>query len=174
MQKKPYKIMTLIVLAIYSILIFSFLSLKIGNWFVEKSDNEIVVNSEKEEGESFSDYAKRVTNLVPFRTIKGYITRLKNKDILPIYAFQFFVLNLMAAFPYGLLLPVAFKKLRHFWGTVGCVFVIAAMKEIFKLLITVGRCDIDAIILNVVGGMFGFMIFMLIYKNPSIKEEITD
>ena len=93
MQKKPYKIMTLIVLAIYSILIFSFLSLKIGNWFVEKSDNEIVVNSEKEEGESFSEYAKRVTNLVPFRTIKGYITRLKNKDILPIYAFQFFVLN---------------------------------------------------------------------------------
>lgn len=48
------------------------------------------------------------------------------------------------------------------------------MKEIFKLLITVGRCDIDAVILNVVGGMFGFMIFMLIYKNPSIKEEITD
>lgn len=174
MQKKPYKIMTLIVIAIYSILIFSFLSLKVGNWFVEKNDNEIVVNSEREEGEKFCDYAKRVTNLVPFKTMKNYIDGLRENKILPIYVLQFFVFNLMAAFPYGLLLPVAFKGLRNFWKTVGSVFLIAVLKEVFKLFMTVGRCDIDAVIVNVLGGILGFLTFMLIYKNPSIREEITD
>lgn len=174
MEKKPYKILTIIVMLIYSILIFSSLSLRLGNWFVETDNEGIIVNSEKMEGESFSDYSKRVTNFIPFKTMKNYINKTQKGELAAVYTLEFFVLNLIAAFPFGLLLPVAFKKLRVFWNTFSALLAIGIIKELFKLFMTVGRCDIDAVILNVIGGIVGYLIFMLIYKNPSIREEITD
>lgn len=99
----------------------------------------------------------RMYNVVPLKTIKGYIENYQY------YNFDMWFINLfgnVAAFvPFGFLIPLLFPKVAR-WGQVlrlffGLLFIVEALQVAFK----VGSFDVDDIILNVLGGLIGFAIY---------------
>ena len=88
-------------------------------------------------------------NLVPFRVIKNYLrifTRPANRIFLP-YALTNFLGNILLFIPLGFFPPMLL------------VLGIMVTVEILQMLLLVGTCDVDDIILNAFGASIGYGIF---------------
>ena len=100
-------------------------------------------------------------NLVPFRVIKNYLrifTRPANRIFLP-YALTNFIGNILLFIPLGFFPPMLLKKMQKFWKTMLLVLGIMVTVEILQMLLLVGTCDVDDIILNAFGASIGYGIF---------------
>jgi len=119
-------------------------------------------------------------NLVPMRTVGNYLHILMNRDYyldkwgfasMYTYQAQQAVINLggnIGMFiPLGFLLPWVFEKLRKWWKVLLVTAVIITLVEIAQLFSLLGSCDIDDLILNVLGAAIGYAIWylLLIRKN---------
>ena len=109
----------------------------------------------------FLHYAATHLNLRPFRTIRlfsrllvppvrGYLVRIALKNLLG---------NIVLFVPLGCFLPVLFEQLRKFWLTLAAVTIIIAWVEVVQLLLMVGTCDIDDLLLNVLGASMGYGLY---------------
>ena len=102
------------------------------------------------------------------------VTRLKPNFIPFIEIFQVYnmgfrkmmvqiFINLLLLAPLGFLLPVQFRKFQSFPRTALTVLVVSLLIETGQYFI--GRsADVDDVIINAVGGMFGYLCFMLYAK----------
>ncbi len=101
-------------------------------------------------------------NLVPFKTINMYIT------FADYFKFKIWFTNLfgnvLAFMPFGFFLPIAFKGLRNFLIITVLSFLFSLFVETIQLTFHVGGFDVDDILLNTIGGFFGYLTFKLIYK----------
>ena len=97
-------------------------------------------------------------NYIPFKTIFYYLGGnqafiISKENILG---------NIITFAPLGFLLPILynkFKKLKNiFFISVGVSLSI----EIVQLLFNLGSCDIDDLILNVLGSILGFEVFKIL------------
>ncbi len=71
--------------------------------------------------------------------------------------------NIIMFIPLGFLLPIVFKKFRSFFNTTLFAFAFSFFIECFQYFI--GRSsDIDDLILNTLGGIIGYGIFILFNK----------
>lgn len=101
-------------------------------------------------------------NLVPFKTINMYITFT---DYFPFKVwFTNLFGNVLAFMPFGFLLPIVFKKPRNIWSITFVSFLFSLFVETMQLTFHVGGFDVDDILLNTIGGFFGYLIYKLIYK----------
>lgn len=101
-------------------------------------------------------------NLVPFKTINMYITFA---DYFPFKVwFTNLFGNVLAFMPFGFLLPIVFKKSRNIWSITIVSFLFSLFVETMQLTFHVGGFDVDDILLNTMGGFFGYLIYKLIYK----------
>ena len=96
-------------------------------------------------------------NLVPFRTLRLFAGLLDSGVRSHIYmAIINLGGNVVMFIPLGLLLPRVFPKLtslpRVLLTTAGIITVV----EIIQLFTLVGSCDIDDLILNVIGAAIGY------------------
>ena len=102
-------------------------------------------------------------NLIPFRTIIGYVKMLTEGNVdgslnryIPIWNI---IGNIIILMPLGFYLPFLIKKmaiLKNFAITVsGMIISIELLQFIFR----VGSLDIDDFILNLVGALISFVIF---------------
>jgi glycopeptide antibiotics resistance protein len=102
-------------------------------------------------------YTHRSINLIPFATISEYMNVGFNRRII--------ITNLLgnvAAFvPMGFLLPLASKRLSRFFRTAAATAGASLIIEIAQFIAGVGATDIDDIILNTIGGVFGFLMFLV-------------
>ena len=114
----------------------------------------------------FSQYFGRVDfhrsiNLIPLSTIHRYLScwylGVAKVNLMG---------NIFAFIPFGLLLPMAAKKLR-FLSILIYLFFVSAAIEIIQYLLGVGVSDIDDIILNLAGGIIGWLIFKVFQKISS-------
>ena len=98
-----------------------------------------------------SSYLKYSFNIVPFKTIKLFTSGYINGYV----SFKNFnnniIGNLCAFMPYGIFLPLMFKKMNRFYKFLIAMFIISLFIEIIQFLTISGACDIDDIILNVLG-----------------------
>ncbi|MNO78182.1 VanZ like family protein [compost metagenome] len=94
-----------------------------------------------------------IYNLVPFETIQLYIRSIHH---LPPKTWIINLLGNIAVFvPFGLILPIVVRRLRSYWR-LGLYFVpIVMFLEVSQMLLRVGSCDIDDVILNVLGVWIG-------------------
>ena len=131
-----------------------------------------------------ADYWRQIgdnLNLTPFRTIGSFLDILLRKDyylekfeFASVYAYQarHAVINLggnVGMFiPLGFFLPEAFPKLRKLWKTLLASAGIVCAVEILQLFSLLGNCDIDDLILNLVGAAIGYGIFAILQK---MKQE---
>lgn len=96
----------------------------------------------------------RSINLIPFYSIAEYISG--NTDNLKRFAFSNLVGNIILFIPLGMYLPF-FKKDKRVITNLLLIFIVSLFVEIIQGLLGIGASDIDDIILNCLGGLFGIL-----------------
>ncbi|QUI24410.1 VanZ family protein [Vallitalea pronyensis] len=97
-------------------------------------------------------------NLVPFRTIKNYI---KYRHVIMNVSITNIVGNILAFIPLGFFVPTLWRWAR--WMIITTIFcgLMSFIVEITQYRYSVGRFDVDDIILNTLGGLIGYMVYKL-------------
>ena len=94
-------------------------------------------------------------NLIPFRTIGSYINSILRGDIVAI-AIRNLAGNLFMFLPFGIYLPILWKKCRNLKTTLFISFLILLGIELIQFITLLGSLDIDDFILNFCGILMGY------------------
>ena len=106
-------------------------------------------------------------NLIPFRTLRLFAGLLDSAQ--PEYVRSAVINlggNIIMFIPLGLLLPRVFGRLTSLPHVLLLTAILITAVEIIQLFTLVGSCDIDDLILNVIGSAIGYG-FHLIAKKPA-------
>lgn len=118
--------------------------------------------------ELFINYINNSCNLIPFATVWGYISAAVNGTINADIILTNLAGNIVAFCPFGFFLPLLWKKQKKFgYFTLTTTAIVLAV-ELLQFITLVGSCDIDDLILNVLGAM---AVFGLTHISP-IKKAI--
>ena len=96
-------------------------------------------------------------SLIPFRTTRRFLKLLLSANIA--YRNQAVINlggNVIMFIPLGFFLPRVFPALRNFWLTIFATALIIIAVELTQLFTLLGTCDIDDLILNVIGAVIGY------------------
>lgn len=96
-------------------------------------------------------------NLVLFREIKRFILYRNQLGTFAVFSNLFG--NILIFMPYGYFLTMAGKR-KSFFRTLFYSMGLSLGVEVMQLLTKVGSFDVDDILLNTVGGVIGFLIYM--------------
>lgn len=111
--------------------------------------------------DSLNFYLEHSANLKPFKTILNYLSNIGNISINIIITN---ILGNIAAFmPFGVFLPLALR----FKGIISISihsFMLSLFIETIQMVFRVGSFDVDDIILNTLGGLLGYAIYLLASK----------
>ena len=81
---------------------------------------------------------------------------------------ELFVLNVWGNIgvfvPIGMFLPKLLNRCKNFWLTTLLTFELTFVIEIIQLLSRVGSFDVDDLFLNTLGGILGYIIYMICHK----------
>ena len=81
---------------------------------------------------------------------------------------ELFVLNVWGNIgvfvPIGMFLPKLLNRCKNFWLTTLFTFELTFVIEIIQLLSRVGSFDVDDLFLNTLGGILGYIIYMICHK----------
>ena len=95
-------------------------------------------------------------NLIPFVRLSDYSSK---RDLL------LNVIGNTAMFiPSGIVLPIIYQKLNHFWKVVAAGAMISLCIEILQLPFHVRASDVDDLILNVLGVVIGYGIYAAVKR----------
>lgn len=73
------------------------------------------------------------------------------------------IANVLMFIPLGFIFPVAFKRARKFWKTTACMILFSFFIGFVQYFI--GRsADIDDLMLNTLGGILGYLVFLAFSK----------
>lgn len=97
-------------------------------------------------------------NFIPFKTIIPYLGGKPSVFI----AIENLLGNIFAFIPLGFLLPLLFKRCNKIKNTFLISVGISLFIEVIQLIFYLGACDIDDLILNILGSLLGFGIYYLI------------
>ena len=102
-------------------------------------------------------------NLEPFATVKLYMDVLKySKDRgLLIHSIINLVGNVVMFIPLGYLLPRLFRPMRCFLLLSVSTVVSIVLIEVLQLYTGLGSCDVDDLILNVIGVSIGYLLNLI-------------
>ena len=108
-------------------------------------------------------------NFVPFQTVGIFIDVLKgdNQIVSRQYAVVNLLGNVLMFLPLGFLLPAVWARFRKWWKTLLWGGVIIVCVELAQLFALVGKCDVDDLILNLLGIAGGYGIFHLFYPRST-------
>ncbi|MCR5848146.1 MAG: VanZ family protein [Lachnospiraceae bacterium] len=120
---------------------------------------------------SMWQYARRFSNLIPFKTISMYLDWISDGDrsnnSIPLINLG---VNIILLVPLGYLLPSLIKIFRNLFAYFGGCIVLLAMIEFIQLLTRRGSFDIDDFILNIFGAIVAFFIWKL-STSKNVKSE---
>ncbi|MBR3840985.1 MAG: VanZ family protein [Erysipelotrichales bacterium] len=124
-------------------------------------------------GYSYAEVLELNLNLVPFKTIMLYINILLNPANL--YLLEVAVVNLVGNLivfiPLGLFLPLFWKRCHSFAWTMFYAVMTIVTVEVLQLFTLRGSCDIDDLILNVIGVSIGYVCFH-VGKHAHRKHQV--
>lgn len=102
-------------------------------------------------------YSHRSLNLLPLKTILQYTSsKLSNRIIV-----TNLLGNIEAFVPMGFLLPVIFNKTINYLKAMVICAGISLFIEITQYTFAVGAADIDDLMLNLAGGLAGYVFYIL-------------
>lgn len=105
------------------------------------------------------------SNFTLFKTIRMYITYWGR-----INSFENLVGNIAIFVPFGLLYPVTFEKGKSFIRLCLTSLAVILGLELVQMRTNFGAFDVDDILLNFVGAMLGYVLFLLLDKVFSKKK----
>ncbi len=109
------------------------------------------------EGIPYWEQVAAQLNLIPFRTLRLFADLLNSG----VRAYTMMAVinlggNIIMFIPLGILLPRVFPKLHTMPRVLLTTVLIITLVEIVQLFTLVGSCDIDDLILNVLGAAIGY------------------
>ena len=110
------------------------------------------------------DYWKQIRanlNLEPFHTIRLFL-KVLDQQAYSAAAVINLGGNVIMFIPLGFLLPRVFPGLQKFQRCILATVLIITAVELTQLFTLLGSCDIDDLILNVIGAAVGFILHKLI------------
>ena len=101
-------------------------------------------------------------NLQPFREIKRFITY---REQVGLEGFLVNIVgNVLAFSPLGFFLPLLNKNYRKFYKIAIISILFSLIIEASQLLLKVGVFDVDDILLNSLGGILGYLCFLIFHS----------
>lgn len=113
-----------------------------------------------------SDYLLTIRqnlNLLPGDTIRRFLA-VWNTPVYHRAAIVNLIGNVIMFIPLGFCLPWAHEGLRRFWKTLLLSAGIIVLVEIVQLATLLGHCDVDDLILNLIGVTAGYGLYFLFDK----------
>lgn len=111
-------------------------------------------------------------NLVPFKEIGRFI---HYRELLGWKTVFLNIVGNVAAFlPFGAFLPIFSTRCRRLLNTALYSFELSLLVELLQLVFKVGTFDVDDLMLNTLGGIFGFLIYaavMYVVKKTDRRED---
>lgn len=103
-------------------------------------------------------------NLTPFHTIRLYLRLLLDpvRPVLTKLAVYNLLGNVLLFLPMGAFLPLLFPRLRGFFRTLPAAALVTIVVEILQVLLLAGSCDIDDVILNLLGTALGYPFYRIL------------
>ena len=99
-------------------------------------------------------------NLVPFCEIRRYLLYWHKIGL-----FRVFLNlggNILGFMPFGFCIPLLFRYHRTVPVILLCSFLFSLSIELIQLVTRVGSCDVDDILLNTLGGLLGYWLFLFL------------
>lgn len=96
-------------------------------------------------------------NFMPFKTVRMYL-RFYHSSYL--HSFVNLFGNILAFVPFGLMLPCISRPSRRWYVLFLNAFLLVAGIECFQLFTAFGKFDVDDILLNCLGAMTGYVLFL--------------
>ena len=108
-------------------------------------------------------YGIRSYNLIPLRTIRGYLFGFSRgwTSALLRYAVINLVGNITVFIPLGWFMPRLFARQRRFGVFIVSVMLIISAVEASQLIAAIGALDVDDLILNTFGAALGWIIWKI-------------
>lgn len=97
-------------------------------------------------------------NLVLFKEIKRFWEY--REELGPFAVFTNLFGNILIFMPFGFFIPMA-SKYRSFFMTLLYSFGLSFCVELFQLITKVGSFDVDDLLLNTIGGVAGYIVFVI-------------
>ena len=118
---------------------------------------------DREAGSAGADYWEQVRqnlNLEPLRTIRLFLRALDREEYRTLAIVNLFG-NVGMFIPLGFFLPALWEGLRKWWRTWLAALGIMTVVELLQMFTLLGTCDVDDLILNVLGAAIGYVIFWI-------------
>lgn len=133
----------------------------------------LLVRSRHSASLSYPEQLALYLNLRPFQTVCRYLRLLATHPgpYLRRHALANLAGNVVLFIPLGFFLPAVLSKLRAFWRTLLCTLLGIAAIEVLQLVLKVGCCDIDDLLLNTLGASAGYLLFYLLRRIKRKKES---
>lgn len=96
-------------------------------------------------------------NLILFQEIQRF---WNHREQLGWIAYANLVGNVVIFIPYGFFMPMA-SRYRSFFQTLFYSFGFSLLVELFQLVTKVGSFDVDDLLLNTIGGILGYLLFVI-------------
>lgn len=121
---------------------------------------------EAPEGIPYTDQLMMRLNLIPFRTLKHQLHLLTELDRpwLIHHALINLLGNVVLFIPLGIFLPKLWHCFQRLWKVLLATAGIIIAVEAAQVLTLLGRCDIDDLILNLIGAAIGYGLYKWIWK----------
>jgi len=134
---------------VYIVLLFVFVAVKFKGSFYELSNR---VNS-------YSTQGSINYNLIPFRSMSTQIERITQW-----WALKNLLGNIIPFIPFGFLLPITYEKFSSTIKVLAAGLASILLIEIFQFFTKLGSFDVDDIILNMIGIVCGYLMFLVINR----------
>ena len=117
-----------------------------------------------------NSYMKHSFNIIPFKTINLFISGYL-KGIVSLKSFSINIFgNLCAFMPFAIFLPLIFKSMNKYFNFFITMIVIVVIIELLQFATISGSCDIDDLILNVLGASIIYFVSKIKFINKLIYE----
>lgn len=118
------------------------------------------------EGLTYQEAIKQSMNLKPFYTIKNYVNVIFHYPDSSYYTKCMIELlgNVLMFIPAGWLLPRIFPTMRKFFPFLLICIISILLVETLQLFTLLGHFDVDDVILNLIGMIIGYILYILTRK----------
>lgn len=161
-KKIPFKINLFICFLLYILLLST---LTLFDDYFRRGNLSFNLNKEM-----IKSYFNTSFNIIPFKTIKMYITKYTSGYFRAKIFYYNIIGNIVALMPFSFFLPLIFKKQNKFKIFLLTMIIVVLLIEGLQFVTLSGSCDIDDLILNVMGAI----IIYLILSIKSIKHFIRN
>ena len=107
-----------------------------------------------------------MTNFIPFETVLLYIRAIMHNYIGMEIPLSNLIGNMLLFMPMAVFLPCLFRPMRRFWQFLLVMAFVLAAVEGLQFLLSCGSCDVDDVLLNLIGTTLVYGI----QKIPAVKR----